>query len=486
MYKSIWTIVVVAAIAALAACGGGSGMGQTTSANSQPVTTMGTITAFGSVVVNGVHYDIASATITHNGDTVTQADLEVGHIARVHGQRNHQDNNGHADHVDVEDRLVGPITAIDAGAGTLVALGQSVTVDSGTSFGHNINPSGLAGLVVGDVVAISGLAAADGTIAATRIDLKSANHKFQVIGTVENLDAGAHKFTINALNVDYGTATVEGFAAGQPANGDIVEVKGTAFDTATTTLTATKVAPEEDAMQDANHGDRVEREGLVTRFVSATDFDVAGKAVTTTSTTVFEGGTAADLALNVRVEAEGSLDTSGVLVADKIEIRKEGIAELKGNVTAVDATAGTVTLLGVTVTVNADTRLEDKSAAGVEMFNLTSLNVGDTVEVRGFENPVGSGAITATRLEREPPKTTVVVGGFFIATTAPQFTILGITIDSTNATFVQGERGTLTSADFFTRAPGQVVFVSGTLNGTTVMADKIVLMTRHDCQDFQD
>lgn len=477
----IRTLAITLTAAAVCSCGGGSGSMSSSTAMSDPVSTMGTITAFGSVVINGIHYDINRATITRNGQMVTQADLAVGQIARIHGSRNRQDSNGHADRCDVDDQVAGPITSIDVAGGSFVALGQTVTVDSGTSFKKDL--AGLSALVVGDLVEVSGLAAADGHIAATRIERKNSIATFQVIGTVADLDSTAHTFKVNALTVDYGTAMLDGFASGAPADGDAVEVRGAPFDAATTTLTATRVEPAHDESTEAHHGDEVEREGLITRFGSATDFDVAGKAVTTTATTVYEGGTVDDLALNVRVEAEGTLDANDVLVADKIEIKKAGVAELKANITAVDATAGTVTLLGVTVTVTADTRLEDKSDAGVEHFGLADLAVGDTVEVRGFENPIGSGAITATRLERERPKTTVIVGGFFQATTAPEFTILGITIDATGATFAKDWRHSLTSDEFFAAAPGKVVFVSGTVNGTTVVADKVLLVSREDCDN---
>ena len=479
-FRAFATVLLVATVCS---CGGGGGSNFTTS-NSEPVSTMGTITAFGSVVVNGIHFDIGSASLTRNGAAVMQGDLAVGQIARVHGRKNMHDSNGHADHVDVDDQVVGPITSIDMTAGSFVALGETVTVDSNTSFKRDL--AGLSALAVGDVVEVSGLVAADGHIAATRIERENGTTNFQVIGTVAGLDSTAHTFMINALTVDYSTAMLNNFTSGAPANGDVVEVKGSVFDTATTQLTATRVEPADDETRDADHGDEIEREGLVTRFVSATDFDVAGKPVTTNSSTTFEGGTAADLALNVRVEAEGSLDANNVLVADEIKIKKAGIAELKGNITAVDATAGTVMLLGVTVTVTADTRLEDESDAQVDHFSLANLAVGDTVEVRGFENPIGSGAITATRLERERPRTTVIVGGFFQATTAPEFQILGITIDATNATINKDFHTTLTVDEFFAQAPGHVVFVHGTLNDTTVVADKVFLVTREDCEDPDD
>jgi cytoskeletal protein CcmA (bactofilin family) len=477
LFRAFATVLVVAAVCS---CGGGGGSMFTT-ANSEPVSTMGTITAFGSVVINGVHFDINSATLTRNGVAVTQSDLAVGQIARVHGRKNMHDHNGRANHVDVDDQVVGPITSIDMAAGSFVALGQTVTVDSGTSFKRDL--AGVSALAVGDVVEVSGLVAADGHIAATRIERENGATNFQVIGTVANLDSTANTFSINALTVDYSTAMLNDFTSGAPADGDVVEAKGSAFDTATTTLTAMRVEPADDETRDADDGDEIEREGLITRFVSATDFDVAGKPVTTSTSTTFEGGTAADLALNVRVEAEGSLDANNVLVADKIEIKKAGIAELRGNITAVDATAGTVMLLGVTVTVTADTRLEDKSDADIEHFSLSDLAVGDTVEVRGFENPIGSGAITATRLERERPRTTVVVGGFFQAGVVPQFSILGIAIDATNAEITKDFHTSLTLDEFFAQAPGHVVFVRGTLNGTTVVADRIRLAIREDCED---
>ncbi|RXM07868.1 hypothetical protein EO238_29000, partial [Citrobacter sp. AAK_AS5] len=62
--------------------------------------------------------------------------------------------------------------------------------------------------------------------------------------------------------------------------------------------------------------DDADLEGLVTRFASATDFDVAGQAVTTTAATRYEGGSAADLALDVNVDVEGGFDSGGRIVAE--------------------------------------------------------------------------------------------------------------------------------------------------------------------------
>jgi hypothetical protein len=63
----------------------------------------------------------------------------------------------------------------------------------------------------------------------------------------------------------------------------------------------------------------IDLEGIITRVTSADTFEVNGQPVRFTPDTVFEGGTAADLAVDVPVEVEGFFATDGVLVATEIE-----------------------------------------------------------------------------------------------------------------------------------------------------------------------
>jgi hypothetical protein len=279
---------------------------------------------------------------------------------------------------------------------------------------------------------------------------------------------------INALIVDYTSATLSGFASGGPSNGDTVEVQGTSFSATAKTLTATTVTRMQSDQEEAGDGTDIEREGLITRFASATDFDVAGKPVTTTSSTVYENGSASDLALNVKVEVEGMLNSSNVLAASVVKFEHNGGVELESQVTVpVNATAGTLTLLGVPITVNSMTRFEDDSAAQIQNFSLSNVSVGDTIKVRGYENPAGSGMVVATRLEREPPSATVIVEGPFMAATSPNFMVLGITIDASSAVIDSGEDSALTLAEFLTKAVGHSVKVEGTLSGTVIAASRI-------------
>ena len=470
MNKVIPTILLAAA-AALVACGGGSGMSGTTPSGSAPVMSTGTITGFGSIYVNGVHFKTTSATIRKNGQVVAQSALKVGEIARIKGSENHSDGTGSADSVDVDESVAGPIATINTTLNTLTVLGQTVKIDAGTSFSSDVKPADITGLNMNDFVEVSGLIGADGTITATRIDrAASTGTTLQVLGTLASIDTAAHTFMINALKVNYSAANLTGFSGGQPANGDLVEVQGMTFDSATTTLTATRVDKQmSDQEQAGDHRD-MEHEGLITRFVSATDFDVAGAAVTTTSATVYRNGTAADLALNVKVEVEGSPNSSNVVVADVISFHHNGGVELQSTVTAV--TASTLTVLGDEITLTSSTRFEDRSSAQVEMFSLSNVSVGDTVDVHGFESPAGSGKLVATRLDRQPASTEVEVSGPFTAGTSPQFMAFGITVDASSATLRDAGGATLTLADFLTQAVGKNVEVSGQLSGMIVTASE--------------
>ncbi|HKC16872.1 MAG TPA: DUF5666 domain-containing protein, partial [Steroidobacteraceae bacterium] len=224
--KAIW--IALAALVVLGACGGGSN--SNTSSGMQNVATLGTITAFGSVYVNGVRYDVSAASLWKNGRSVAQSGLAVGEVALVQGHQNLQTGQGDASSVEVEDNVVGPIASIDTMANRLTVLGQTVQVTASTSFGEGISPGDLTGLAVGDAIEVSGFAGADGAIAATRIARADAGENLQVLGMVAGLDATAHTFMINGLTVDYSTAMLSGFSAGHPADGDLVVARGSVFD----------------------------------------------------------------------------------------------------------------------------------------------------------------------------------------------------------------------------------------------------------------
>jgi hypothetical protein len=382
---------------------------------------------------------------------------------------------GVAKKIAFDDDVEGPLQAIDRAASRLVVLGQTVQLSAATSFGDSIVPSGIDGLRIGDRLEVSGLASADGAIAATRIERKSGVAGFEVKGVAVQVDTAARRLRVNQLLVDYSAAQLSGFTGGQPASGDLVEANGVLNGSGV--LVATRLERRSSSLPGTTN-DKAELEGLVTRFASATDFDVAGQRVTTTGSTQYEGGTAASITLNAAVEVEGMFDASGRIVAQEIEFQRESDLELTGRVDSVNATGGTLTVLGQTVRTTAQTRFEDNSSADLQRFSLADVRVGDSVEVRGYRE---GGVIVASLLEREDTAGgagggTVEVEGPATAVAAPSFTVAGVLVTTDARTeFRDKDGGSITAAAFFAAAPGRDVKARGSLIGNTVLAERAEL-----------
>jgi hypothetical protein len=461
-----------ATLAAVAAGCGGGGSGDNTTARAGidgGGFAKGTVTGFGSVIVNGVRFDTASATFQIDGRAGTQADLRVGDVVSVTGSIN--GTTGVAQRVTFDDDVEGPVQEIDRAAGTLVVLGQRVIVDGATSF-DDTPACTLADIQVGTIVEVSGFRASTGEVRATRIECRAAAGEFEVTGSVSALDTVQRRFRLDSLTVDYSQAQLDNFPGGAPANGHTVEVKGTSFDG--TVLVATRVEFKAGGLG-AQNGDRVEIEGLVTRFVSPTDFDVSGQRVTTSGSTLVERcATPLNLALNSKVEVEGTL-SSGTINATKIECNLGTSLRVLATVESIDAAANSFVVLGVTVTVDASTRFEDKSDLDVSSFRLTDLRVGDFVEVRGGAGAVAN-TILAALVERDDPENRVELRGAAVNVLAPDFTILGVTVHTTAATEFRDEADApIAATQFFAQAPDRLVNARGTVAAGTITADEVEL-----------
>jgi hypothetical protein len=458
--------------AALVACGGsGEKVAGIDARGNDPtvgVVSKGTIAGFGSIIVNGVRYDTSTAAIDNDGNPGVQADLKVGQVVIVRGTLDAAGTTGAATTVTFADLVEGPISAIDVANGTITVLGQIVIIDADTSFDDGISPPSIDGLAVNDIVEVSGFFLADGSISATRIEDKPAGGVFEVTGIVSVLTATT--FQINSLVVDFSGATqLDNFPAGVPENGQRVEAKGSNFGAAGELL-ATRVEFKGNDLG-ADDGDQVEVEGFITRFVSTTDFDVEGIPVTTSASTVFENGTSADLAINRKVEVEGIMNASGVVVADKVEIKLANFIRIEGMVDAIAATS--VTIFGIQINVDSLTRFEDKSSANLEIFALGNINVGDYLETRGYEDASG---IVATRVEREDFGGDVAIRAFVDSVSDPNFTIRGVLIETNGGTtFRDLNDQVISSSVFFSQAMGSLVEADGALSNGGIIADEVQL-----------
>jgi hypothetical protein len=470
-------ILPAAASLLVAACGGGgddSSSGPATPPPGQPPPTgsakavfiSGAISGFGSVIVNGVRYDTTGTEVRVDDRAGAVSELRVGQVVRVEAEVDDR-GQARARRIEQEHLLSGTVQSVDAASGAIRVAGQVVRIDDDTSFDDSIGGS-LVGVAVGDRIKVHGFAGSDGQARATRLERVDANEtEVEVTGLVAGLDTTTRRFSVGSLRVDYSTATLEDFGSASLGNGVLVEVKGREI-LADGALRATRVEREDGgAMGPA--GGEAEIEGLVTRFGSATDFDVAGRRVATTASTVFVGGAATNLALDVKVEAEGRVDANGVLVAVKVAFKRASSVRVTAPVEAVDVAAGTLRALGLAIVIDANTRKEDHESDD-QFFSLESLRVGDWVEVQGYPDPSASGRVIATRLEREDPEDEVELRGRAEELQSPRFRILGTSIETTPATEFEDEDTRIDAATFFARATGQVVEVDGQWNGTSLTA----------------
>ncbi|MGH8137625.1 MAG: DUF5666 domain-containing protein [Steroidobacteraceae bacterium] len=466
----------------MVACGGGYGGGMGNAYMPPPMPppmtgaaaasmSVGAITGFGSVHLNGLQFQTTGATINVDGKAGSQGDLRVGDVVEVKGHHDSASNMDVADDIEFRSNVQGPASAIDLTAQTLVVLGQTVAVSEDTSFDDDISPASLAGIKVGDLLQISGMPAAGGNVQATRIERKPAGTGLQVIGTAAATDTTAKTLRIDALSVDFSAATLVDFPGTGPQDGDLVEATGMMLDSSGG-LQATRLELRTGKELEADTDGNSQIEGLVTRFGSVTDLDVAGRPVMTTASTAFEGGTAKDLALNARVEVEGTVGSSGVLTATQVHIRPVTNARIFAQADAVNAMGATVTVLGIKVSVNAMTRFEDHGSQKMDTFSLADVHTGDWLEIRASRSSAAGSPVTAARLDRRQAQPHVQLMGVVESAAPPNFTILSTNVATTTATqFNQG----LNPATFFMSLAGKVVSVQGSWDGAALTADKVQL-----------
>jgi hypothetical protein len=499
---------------ALGACGGGSAPPAPTSppptggiTGTGAFVAFGTVSGFGSIIVNGIEYETLGATFTIDGDlNGSQDDLSVGDVVLVKGSID-DDNvtNGVAESVEFDDSVEGPIEAgsisiepLDPTAGTFVVLGQMVHFDFNTSFDDSISPASIDGLSDGDIVEVSGLVRSDGGIQATRIEPKTlqVGDLFEVTGLVAG-PITATSFMINDLVVDFATrsATFDNFPSGRNvAVGDPVEVKGEQTLGPAGELIATRVEYKGDRLN-GEDGDHMEIEGFITALADQQNFHVSHHAVLCGAgcTVTTEGVAGGTLALNVKVEVKGQLENE-VLVATSVDIRLGNavrVTAVMEEPVNVDSTgkAVSIVLLGITFDVDNRTRFEDKDgSASIEIFNISDIAVGDYLEVRGQED--GSGGVFAVIVERDDPDTETILQGFVEIGGAnkPTLSILGVIVETNGATVFQNNDGSvITNPDvgFWDRvgdgslikAKGTTVTGSLAMPPVTLLAEEVEIQT---------
>lgn len=427
------------------------------------VTTVGPIQAFGSIFVDGVEYSTGGAQIRIDDQSGTESQLRVGHIVTIKGTINADGLTGTATEVSFIGDLRGPVTQLDVAGGTFKVLGQTVRANDATLFDESFTVADLSGLQNGTVVEVSGFPTAAGVVSASRVESGNAANGFQIRGTVQALDTAASTFRINSLTIDYsGVAPV-----GTLANAAIVTVQGNTI-APSGALVATRVQVFPGLGAAAN--DRGRLEGVITSFVSNTDFTVNGQRVLTDGSTDLnlQGVT---LGVDVPVKVRGTFNAAGALVASRVDVKPQSLSLVRGLVDSASASSSTLTVLGVPITTSGTTSFNDKSSLHLRPFRLADVRSGDYVEVRGVANSSGGG-LSATLVERDKPEDRSYLQGVALNVASPNFTVLGVPVSTDSQTSFPGSGGQDAAARFFSEAQGQLVKVRGTLAGNTLLAEQ--------------
>jgi hypothetical protein len=384
--------LVLAALALLGGCGGGVGSGGT-GTGLQATLAVGPITGFGSIIVNGVRYDDTQAAITDDdGRALSRNELALGMQTEVLASAV-MDSAGvrtaTASSIRLRSEIVGPLQAIDAGAGRLQVLGQGVDLHANTVFDAAL-ANGVASLTLGGVLEVYALFdAATGRYVASRIERRSAVTAYKLRGVVGTLNLGARTLTIGGATIDW--------AAVAPSNPGTVLASGR---TVRVTLATTPVAGvwralslQTDTPVLADR-DRAEIEGRIDRFTSTASFSVGGVPVDASAAT-FPNGTAG-LALGIKVEVKGSI-RNGIVLATEVKLEDDDdedqkTFELKGTISAANALARTFVVRGTTVVWSDATQFDSSTPADIVD--------GRRVEVKGQLTSDGT-RVQATKVHVE-------------------------------------------------------------------------------------
>jgi hypothetical protein len=530
---------LVAALS-LAACGGGGGSaassaeataGSGTSGASAQAVSSGTISAFGSVFVNGHEFALGSARVIDDDTGASGTDmsaLEVGMAVDIKTASHPSATSPSADEVHLHPLARGIVDASDAAAGTLTVMGQSVQLTAATNFSDHraclsaatspctpvTGQSGLtatsgsgSGAVAGSYVTVhgylyaSGAAAAGANIVATLVSVSdlptaTAGPLYKAEGVVTA--TGSSSVTIGGLSVDLASATcyaagsttpcASAFGAGQVASvfgATAPALPAAAFRATTALLRPTLV------VQTA--GATVELEGKVSSVTaSPAGFVLRGVAVDASALTSGSLPAVGDLVRVLGTVASGGNAVSATTVT-VLHAARSATYGLEGNAAAVAAgsSAGTyvLTLLGQPISVDAGTRLADRSVRGhggnsANPFNITTfqtyLAASASQHLLVSTQGDASGKLSALSVTIAPASTVSGISGVVDASPAPvngsgstasTFSVHGLVISADTAAIFKtwgAARPLLRSAPSVAVAAGDLVFARGTYAAGTI------------------
>jgi len=461
----------------LISCGGGST--QTAGIGGTGVTSSGSINGFGSIFVNGVEYETGGSTlISQNGISLSESDLKLGMTVTLRGTLNNDGITGTADTVVITSELEGPINATPIEDNTTntksfsilgrpVIASPSSTVFDGSSYSYT-------NMAQNDVVDIHGYLDNNGILIATRIEktgtLSLGSTQIEINGILDTilsnvsftLDVNGTMITINhSGSTNYAGLETQAFS-----------IEGTL--TNTTEVNASSINQNSGILN--SQDDEVEIEGIITNYVSDSNFKINGVQVNAGIAT-FDPSSLI-LANDMKVEVEGTYNTAtNTLIASEVESETTQI-KLSTTVSSVNTSTGTITLdyngQTIPVLVNNKTKLEDETSNNALTIN--NISSGDYLELEAaLDNNGNAVALDIHRKSLDSKaKLKAAITSFDTSIAgAESVTILNVTYPSDGSTVFKEDDVVITRSAFLlklTANPTAVVkvkdnYVAGSLDG---------------------
>ena len=349
--EALRRVAAISTLILVAGCGGGGGpLAQNGGVGSGGTgISWGSVTGFGSVLVDGAGYSSASGTYLAGSEsaestTTTAMSVDLGNQLQIS-----LDADGKPATVKVDAALIGQARALDTALGRFVVNGVSVRTNTSAAAGPVTYYSGFDGFgpeLDGSMLEIHGVYGVDGSnhayIQASLVrQLPSTTQVRRITGRVDNLDTAARVFKLGDMFIDYDATTTTLPSAAALAEGAVVNVWSPVPESAGR-LAARVVRVR--TLQGLSGKGRIA--GLVSAR-SASRFELSGVPVDASLAAL--AGTVAGLIDGDYVIATGTISGDGLIAEQLVSARlKPEIVELRGTIGAFVSTASFL-LRGVAV-----------------------------------------------------------------------------------------------------------------------------------------
>ena len=313
------------AIAEIAACGGGGTDVAGLSSGGTGSFTSGTISGFGSIIVNGIRYNNDTASVLSNDDSVSSGQsLQLGMVVNIEGSAVTPAATATglptatAYRITYGSEWVGPISqkiipSATSGETAFEILGHKVDVLSTTIFDGTAK--NYAELNNGQYAEIYGYVdPANGRIQASRIEVSSSQPAtYKLTGALTQINAASKTAYLGTTAINWTNAAVLPTGV---FNGDFVRVVLNSSASGDV-WTASSIKPLNSPLTrlSTDHDYEAEIHGSITAYQSNASFVVNGIPVNASGAQISEA-----LGVGSLVEIEGSI-RSGQLVATKVAVK---------------------------------------------------------------------------------------------------------------------------------------------------------------------